>query len=140
MSEATELKCDDDIGELKRLLQPVAAHWVAIADQLGMASCVRTIRSTSGTTGAPDCLRELLYRWLNREPRATVEALCQALRNDAEIIEGAAVANQLEETFCPGQTGLKRRDNNSSQAKFIDPRVLFSMAQVAQFMNFHVKL
>lgn len=120
MSETTELKCDDDIGELKRLLQPVAAHWVAIADQLGMASCVRTIRSTSGTTGAPDCLRELLYRWLNREPQATVEALCQALRNDAEIIGGAAVANQLEEKFCPGQRGLKQRyqDNDSSHAKF----------------------
>lgn len=108
MSEATELKCND-LGKLKLLLQPVAAHWVAIADQLGMTSDVATIQSKPGIADSPGFLRELLYRWLNREPRATVGTLCEALRNDAEIIRGAAVANQLEEKFCPGQRGLKWR-------------------------------
>jgi len=118
MSEATELKCDD-LGKLKLLLQPVAAHWVAIADQLGMTSCVPTIRSTTGITDSPGFLRELLYRWLSRRSRTTVETLCQALREDAEIIGGASVADQLEEKFCSDQRGLKQRyqDDNSSHTK-----------------------
>jgi len=114
MSEATELKYDD-LGKLKLLLQPVATHWVAIADQLDMTSCVATIQSKHGIADSPGFLRELLYRWLNRGSRATVEALCQALREDDEIIGGAAVADQLERKFCPDRRGLKRKYQDNTR-------------------------
>jgi len=69
----------DDLPELKRLLNRVAAHWVAIADQLGMRSHVANIQGTPGNTNPPACLRDLLNRWLNQEGYQTLEALCQAL-------------------------------------------------------------
>ena len=51
-------------------------------------------------TSPPAFIRDLLYRWLSREyPSPTLEALCQALRGDDEIIGGANVAKKLEETF-----------------------------------------
>ena len=88
----------DDLGVLKPLIQPVAAHWVTIADQLRMSSHVPTIKSTAGNTNPPECLRDLLHRWLNQgDP--TLETLCQGLRSDTEIIGGAQVANILEEEF-----------------------------------------
>jgi len=88
----------DDIRILKPLLQHVAAYWVEIADQLGMRSHVPTIRGTPSNTNPPACLRDLLNRWLN-QGQPTLEALCQALRDDTEIIEGAGVAAKLEEKF-----------------------------------------
>jgi len=89
----------DDLAELKRSLNRVAAHWVAIADQLGMGSHVATIQGTPGNTNPPACLRDLLNRWLNQGGYQTLEALCQALRDDPEIIGGAGVAAKLEEKF-----------------------------------------
>ena len=95
----TQLKLDD-LGTLKRLLQPLSAYWVPIADQLGMTSQVAVIQSTPANTGPPAFLRDLLFRWLRREqPSPTLKALCQALRGDDEIIGGANVAKNLEETF-----------------------------------------
>ena len=90
----------DDLGGLKQLLLPVSAYWVPIADQLGMTSQVAVIQSTPANTSPPAFIRDLLYRWLSREhPSPTLEALCQALRGDDEIIGGANVAQKLEETF-----------------------------------------
>ena len=95
----TQLKLDD-LSTLKRLLQPLSPYWVPIADQLGMTSQVAVIQSTPANTGPPAFLRDLLYRWLSREhPSPTLEALCQALRGDDEIIGGANVAKNLEEAF-----------------------------------------
>ena len=68
----------DNLGVLKALIQPVAAHWVTIADQLRMSSHVPTIKRTADNTNPPECLRDLLHRWLNQgDP--TLETLCQAL-------------------------------------------------------------
>jgi len=89
----------DDIRILKPLLQNVAAYWVEIADQLGMRSHVPTIRGTPSNTNPPACLRDLLNRWLNQGGYQTLEALCQALRDDPEIVGGAGVAAKLEEKF-----------------------------------------
>jgi len=90
----------DNLGGLKQLLLPVSAYWVPIADQLGMTSQVAVIQSTPANTSPPAFIRDLLYRWLSREhPSPTLEALCQALRGDDEIIGGANVAKKLEETF-----------------------------------------
>ena len=86
------------MGVLKRLIQPVAGHWIALADQLGMTSLVPTIQSTPQNVGPAAFLRDLLNRWLNKG-RPTLETLCKALREDDEIIGGAGVANKLEETF-----------------------------------------
>ena len=95
----TQLKLDD-LGSLKKLLQPVSAYWIPIADQLEMTSQVSVIQSTPANTSPSAFLRDLLYRWLSREhPSPTLEALCQALRGDDEIIGGANVAKKLEETF-----------------------------------------
>lgn len=95
----TKLKLDD-LGSLKRLLQPVSSHWIPIADQLGMTSQVAIIKSTPTNTGPPAFMRDLLYRWLSREqPSPTVETLCKALRGDDEIIGGDNVARSLEEEF-----------------------------------------
>jgi len=88
----------EDLGDLKPLIQPVAAHWVAIADQLGMGSHVPTIQGTHGNTTPPACLRDLLNRWLNKG-RPTLEVLCQALRKDTEITGGDGVAKELEKGF-----------------------------------------
>ena len=99
----TVLKLDDLRG-LEILLQPVSAYWISIADQLGMASQVPIIQSTPTP---PTFMRDLLHRWLIREhPSPTLEALCQALRGDAEIIGGAGVARKLEEMF-QGRRGLR---------------------------------
>ena len=87
-----------DLGALKRLLNPVAAFWVAIADQLGMGSHVHAIRGTSSNTNPPECLRDLLIRWID-QGHSTLEVLCQSLRDDPEIIGGAEVANKLEKEF-----------------------------------------
>ena len=86
------------MGVLKRLIQPVAAHWVALADQLGMTSLVATIRGTPDNTVPAAFLRDLLNRWLTRG-HPTLEELRQALREDDEIIRGAEVADKLEERF-----------------------------------------
>ena len=95
----TQLKLDD-LGTLKPFLQPVSAYWVPIADQLGMTSQVAAIRSTPDNTSPSAFLRDLLNRWLSREhPSPTLEALCQALRGDDEIIGGTNVATNLEERF-----------------------------------------
>jgi len=88
----------DDLPELKRLLYPVAAYWVAIADQLGMGSHVANIQHTHGNTNPPACMRDLLNRWLN-QGHPTPKALCQALRGDTEIVGGGGVATTLEEMF-----------------------------------------
>ena len=88
----------DDIKILKPVIQPVAAYWVAIADQLGMGSHVANIQHTHGNTNPPECLRDLLNRWLN-QGQPTLKALCQALRGDTEIIGGGGVATTLEEMF-----------------------------------------
>ena len=78
----------------------MSAYWVPIADQLGMTSQVAVIQSTPANTGPPAFLRDLLFRWLNREhPSPTLEALCQALRGDDEITGGANVAKNLEKAF-----------------------------------------
>ena len=88
----------DDMKILKPLIQPVAAYWVEIADQLGMGSYVATIRGTPSNTNPPAYLRDLLNRWLNRG-HPTLEVLCQALRGDTEIIGGDGVAAELEKGF-----------------------------------------
>ena len=95
----TQLKLDD-LRTLKPLLQPVSAYWVPIADQLGMTLQVDVIWSSPRNTGSQAFLRDLLFRWLSREhPSPTLEALCRALRGDNEIVGGANVAKNLEETF-----------------------------------------
>jgi len=95
----TQLKLDD-LGTLKALLQPLSPYWVSIAEQLGMTSQVAVIRSSPDNTSPQAFLRHLLFRWLSREqPLPTLEALCQALRGDDEIIGGANVAKNLEEAF-----------------------------------------
>jgi len=95
----TQLKLDD-LGTLKRLLHPLSPYWVPIADQLGMTTQVSVISSSPDNTGPPAFLRDLLFRWLVREhPLPTLEALCQALRGDDEIIGGSNVAKNLEEAF-----------------------------------------
>ena len=87
------------------MLQPVSAYWIPIADQLEMTSHVANIRGTPDNTGPSAFMRDLLNRWLSREhPSPTLEALCQALRNDDEIIGGADAARKLEDKF-PGQIG-----------------------------------
>lgn len=88
----------NDLGHLKALLQPVAAYWQALADQLEMTGLVPIIENTSKNNTPTNCLRDLLNRWLNRE-QPTVEKLCQALRADDEIIGGAGIAKKLEEEF-----------------------------------------
>ena len=89
----------DDIRILKPLIQPVAAYWVEIADQLGMGTHVANIRGTHGNTNPPACLRDLLNRWLSAsQGQPTLEALCQALRDDPEIIGGDGVASKLEKS------------------------------------------
>ena len=60
----TQLK-PDDLGDLKVMIQPVAAYWVALADQLKMNTFVDAIRDTSGNNAPAKCLiRDLLHRWL----------------------------------------------------------------------------
>ena len=99
----TPLKLDD-LGRLKLCLRTVYAHWVPLADQLGMTSQVAYIQGTPDNTVPSAFMRDLLYRWLSREhPSPTLEALCQALRSDDEIIGGADAAKKLEE----GQLGLQ---------------------------------
>jgi len=88
----------NDLGALKQLLHPVSAFWVAIADQLGMGSHVPTIRGTPSNTNPPECLRDLLFRWIDHG-QSTLEVLCQCLRNDPEIIGGDEVASKLEKEF-----------------------------------------
>ena len=95
---AATLLTIDDLGVLKRLIQPVAAHWVALADQLGMTSLVPTIRSTPDNTGSPAFLRDLLYRWLTKG-HPTLEELCQALEEDDEIVGAAGVVDNLKRGF-----------------------------------------
>lgn len=97
LTAATQLTLDD-LGVLKRLIQPAAAYWIALADQLGMTSLVATIRSTPDKTGPPAFLRDLLYRWL-KKGHPTLEELCKALRQDNEIIGGDGVADKLERGF-----------------------------------------
>ena len=95
----TPLKLDD-LGRLKRCLCDVSAYWVPLADQLEMTSHVANIRGTPDNTIPSAFMRDLLNRWLSREhPSPTLEALCQALRSDAEIIGGADAARKLEEMF-----------------------------------------
>jgi len=95
----TQLKLDD-LGTLRRALLPVSAYWVPIADKLGMTTQIASIRSSPDNSGPPAFLRDLLFRWLSREyPSPTLEALCQALRGDDEIIGGAYVAKKLEKVF-----------------------------------------
>ena len=94
---ATLLK-PDDMKILKPLIQPIAAYWVEFADQLGMESYVSTIQATPANTNPPACLRDLLNRWLHHG-HPYLEALCQALRGDPEIIGGVGVATNLEEQF-----------------------------------------
>ena len=110
---ATQLKLDD-LGVLKQLIQPVAAHWVALADQLGMTSLVETIRSTPDNTVPPAFLRDLLYRWLT-VGHPTLEELCQALREDDEIIGGAGVAKKLRCHYQPGDTPFLSSHGNYIQ-------------------------
>ena len=95
------------------MIQPVAAHWVALADQLGMTSLVETIRSTPDNTRPSAFLRDLLYRWLAKG-HPTLEELCQALREDDEIVGGAGVADNLEERF-RGQRGVENEILNSDK-------------------------
>ena len=65
-----------------------------------MTSQVANIRGTLDNTIPSAFMRDLLNRWLSREhPSPTLEALCQALRSDAEIIGGADAARKLEEMF-----------------------------------------
>ena len=78
----TKLKVDD-LGNLKRFLQPVTPYWVLIADQLGMTSQVANIQGTVANKGPSDFMRDLLLRWLSREqPCPTLEFFCRALRCD----------------------------------------------------------
>ena len=70
-----------------------------------MTSLVPTIRNTPDNTRPPAFLRDLLHRWLDRS-HPTLEELCQALREDNEIIGGAGVADKLEEEF-QGQRGVE---------------------------------
>jgi len=109
LTAATKLTLDD-LGVLKRLIQPVAAHWVALADQLGMTSLVATIQNTRHDT-PPAFLRDLLYRWLMKG-HPTLQELCQALRGDDEIVGGAGVANNLEERL-RGQRSVENEMLNS---------------------------
>ena len=96
---ATQLS-DGDLGKLKVLLNHLAGYWKSIADQLGMTSQVANIRRNPDNVNPSDFLADLLNRWLNRKnPLPTLEALCQALSADTEIIGGANVASKLEETF-----------------------------------------
>ena len=88
----------EDLGALKILLHSVAAYWVAIGDQIGMGSHESIIRHTDSNKTPAACLRDLLNRWLN-QGQPTLEALCQGLRVDPEIIGGAGVATKLEEHF-----------------------------------------
>ena len=95
----TPLKLDD-LGRLKRCLRDVSAYWVPLADQLEMTSQVANIRGTPDNIIPSAFMRDLLIRWLSREhPSPTLEVLCQALRNDDEIIGGADAARKLEELF-----------------------------------------
>ena len=87
-----------DLGILKRLLHPISAFWVAIADKIGMGSHVPAIRGTPSNTSPPEFLRDLLFRWIEHG-HSTLEILCQGLRDDPEIIGGAKVANILEKEF-----------------------------------------
>ena len=68
------------------------------------SSHVANIQRTHGNTNPPECLRDLLNRWLN-QGQPTLKALCQALRGDTEIIGGGQVATMLEEMF-QSQRGL----------------------------------
>ena len=86
------------MGALNRLLHRVSAHWVAIADQLRMQSHVPAIRATTSNTNPSEFLRELLFKWINHG-HATLEVLCQGLRDDPAIIGGAEVAHSLEREF-----------------------------------------
>ena len=95
---ATNQLKPNDLGVLKRLLNPISAFWVSIADQIGMGSHVPTIRSTPSNTNPPEFLRDLLFRWIDHG-HSTLEVLCQGLRNDPEIIGGVEVANNLEKEF-----------------------------------------
>jgi len=112
LTTATQLTVRD-LGVLKQLIQPVAAHWIALADQLGMTSLVATIRGTPDNTSPPAFLRDLLYRWLTKG-HPTLEELCQALRDDVEIIGGARVAYNLEQRF-QGQRGVETEMLNSNK-------------------------
>ena len=72
-----------------------------------MTSLVPTIQNTPHNTHPPAFLRDLLHRWLDSDrSRPTLEELCQALREDDEIIGGAGVADKLEEKF-RGQRGVE---------------------------------
>ena len=65
-----------------------------------MSSQVDIIESTRGNIRPAQFLRDLLKRWLDQEdPSPTLEALCQALRADREIIGGAKAARGLKEKF-----------------------------------------
>lgn len=102
---ATRLK-PDNLGDLKKLLLPVANYWVEIADQLGMTSQVHNIRASPDNVTPAKFLRDLLDRWLSREhPLPTLDSLCQALREDTSIIGGNGVAKSLEAKF-QGQRGM----------------------------------
>lgn len=72
-----------------------------------MTSVVLTVRGTPGNTSPAEFMRDLVYRWLNQEC-PLLEDLCEALRNDSEIIGGAIVANQLEKMF-KSRKGLEPR-------------------------------
>ena len=95
---ATNQLKPNDLGALKQLLHPVSAFWVAIADQLGMGSHVPAIRGTPNNNNPPECLRDLLFRWIDHG-HSTLEVLCQGLRNNPDIIGGNEVANKLEKEF-----------------------------------------
>ena len=99
MFAATQLK-PADLKDLKVALQGIAGYWVAIADQLGMRSQVVNIRRSPDNVTPADFLRDLLNRWINQEdPLPTLEALCQALCDDTDIIGGAGVARELKNMF-----------------------------------------
>lgn len=102
------------MGVLKRLIQPVAAHWIALADQLQMTSLVPTIQSTPANTSPPALLRDLLYRWLTKG-HPTLDELCKALREDDEIIGGAGVAKTLRCHYQPGDTPFLSAHGNYIQ-------------------------
>ena len=99
MFAATQLN-PADLKDLKVALQGIAGYWVAIADQLGMRSQVVNIRRFPDNVTPADFLRDLLNRWIHQEdPLPTLEALCQALCDDTEIIGGAGVARELKKMF-----------------------------------------